>query len=84
MFYFCLGSFFVGMLAVFMQIMPIDRPTYYGETGTMGLKGVNPGLGFRPQIDVEANLISYNPMSEEGNDGYKKFARNIQNFLNSS
>lgn len=80
-FYFCLGSFFVGMLAVFVQIMPKDKPTYYGQDGTISSRGLNPALGFRPQIDVEDNLISINPLVAEGDDGYKKYVKSLQNFL---
>lgn len=81
-FYLCLGSFFVGMLAVFVQIMPTDKPTYFGESGTIASRGLNPALGFRPQIDVEDNLISYNPSIAEGEkNGYKKYVKNLQNFL---
>lgn len=80
-FYLCLGSFFVGMLAVFVQIMPTDKPTYFGESGTISSRGLNPALGFRPQIDVENNLISFNPTEAEGKNGYKKLVRNLGNFL---
>lgn len=81
-FYLGLGSFFVGMLAVFVQIMPTDRPTYFGESGTIASRGLNPALGFRPQIDVEDNLISYKPNVAEGDKkGYKKYVKNLQNFL---
>lgn len=80
-FYLCLGSFFVGMLAVFVQIMPTDKPTYFGESGTISSRGLNPALGFRPQIDVENNVISFNPLLAEDKNGYKKFVRNLDNFL---
>lgn len=81
-FYLCLGSFFVGMLAVFFQIMPKDRPTYFGESGTISSRGLNPALGFRPQVNVEDNLISFNPSIAEGEkNGYKKYVKNLQNFL---
>lgn len=81
-FYACLGAFFIGMLAVFFQIMPLDKPTYYGEESTMARKGLNPGLGFRPQIDVEDNLISFNPQvyDNEGT-GYKTYFDNLKIFL---
>ena len=69
------------MLAVFTQIMPTDKPTYYGESGTIAIKGLNPALGFRPQIDVESNLISYNPKESLG---YKKYANNLKIFLEAS
>lgn len=72
------------MLAIFMKIMPEEIPTYYGESGTIALYGLNPGLGFRPQIDVENNLIRYNPKIEEGDTGYKKHVHNLQNFLDQS
>lgn len=80
-FYACLGSFFIGMLAVFMAQMPKDKPTYYGESSTMNARGVNPGLGFRPQIDVEDSLILYNPTVYEGKFGYKSLVNSLNNFL---
>lgn len=81
-FYTCLGSFFVGMIAVFMQIMPWDRPTYIGEDSVMAMRGLNPGLGFRPQIDVEDSMIKYNPSIVDEKDlGYKKQVSNLKNFL---
>lgn len=80
-FYTCLGSFFIGMLSVFFQIMPVDKPTYYGFESTMHQKGLNPGLGFRPQIDVEDNLIHFNPNVYDG-EGYKPYFDNLKIFLN--
>lgn len=80
-FYACLGAFFIGMLAVFYQIMPVDRPTYYGEESTMAQKGLNPGLGFRPQIDVEDNLISFNPAVYDSASGFKTYTDNLKYFL---
>lgn len=81
-FYFCLGSFFVGMLAVFMRVMPRDVPTYYGTSSTMNARGVNPGLGFRPQIDVEDHLIRFDPtVNDNLNLGKKQYVDNIKYFL---
>jgi sodium/potassium-transporting ATPase subunit beta len=79
-FYFCLASFFIGMLAVFFQIMPMDRPTYFAEESVMSRKGpLNPGLGFRPQIDVEDRMINFNPAVYE--KGYKQYTDNLRNFI---
>ena len=72
------------MLAIFVQLMPENIPTYYGNSGTIALYGLNPGLGFRPQVNVESNLITYNPRVEEGDNGYKKHVHNLHNFLDSS
>jgi hypothetical protein len=84
-FYTCLGSFFVGMLAVFMWQMPLDKPTYWGESSTMNARRLNPGLGFRPQIDVEDHSIIYNPnVVDNPKNGYKQYVRNLENFLNAS
>lgn len=80
-FYACLGSFFIGMLAVFMAIMPVDKPTYYGYSSTMNARVINPGLGFRPQIDVEDSFIHFSTTQYEGKNGYKQFLDNLQNFL---
>lgn len=82
-FYACLGSFFVGMLAVFVSFMPRDKPTYYGESSTMNIRGLNPGLGFRPQIDVEDSTIIFNPLvNEDEKLGQRKYIDNLKNFLN--
>jgi len=81
-FYTCLGSFFVGLLAIFIRFMPTDRPTYIGEQSTMSTRGLNPGLGFRPQVDVEDHLISFNPaVAVNPNTGYQKYVNNLKNFL---
>jgi hypothetical protein len=84
-FFLLLGTFFVGMLAVFMIVMPRDKPTYYGESGTIAVKGLNPALGFRPQIDVESHLISLNLATVESfNADDSIYTRNLVNFLNAS
>ena len=84
-FYACLGSFFVGLLSAFTSFMPADRPSYYGEASTMNIRGLNPGLGFRPQIDVEDSSIIFNPQIAENVDlGYKKYVQNLQHFLDAS
>jgi len=81
-FYTCLGSFFVGLLAAFIRFMPVDRPTYIGTDSTMSVRKLNPGLGFRPQIDVEDHLISINPtQAEHAKFGYMKYFNNLKNFL---
>jgi sodium/potassium-transporting ATPase subunit beta len=70
------------MLAVFVSFMPRDRPTYYGKESTMNIRGLNPGLGFRPQIDVEDHTIIYNPeVKEDINLGHRKYVNNLRNFL---
>lgn len=85
-FYTCLASFFVGMLAVFVSFMPYDKPTYYGSSSTMASSSrLNPGLGFRPQIDVEDSLIMYNPLvADNPTEGYIRHTRNLKNFLDAS
>ena len=83
-FYAFLGGFFIGLLAIFASTMPADRPTYYGESSTMNIRGLNPGLGFRPQIDVEDHLIAFNPENKNDADGYEKFVKNLNLFLEAS
>lgn len=81
-FYTCLASFFVGMLAVFVHFMPRDVPTYVGESSTMSQRGLNPGLGFRPMVDVEDHLINYDPTTIDNPvDGYLRYVRNLKHFL---
>lgn len=83
-FYAGLGAFFVGMLSVFVHFMPKDKPSYYGLESTMNIRGLNPGLGFRPQIDVEDNSIIYNPaVMDDDRLGRRKYVANLNQFLNS-
>ncbi|CAF1158039.1 unnamed protein product [Rotaria sp. Silwood1] len=58
-FYLGLGAFFCTMLAVFMALTPRDRPRYHAKTSCMRTRSIplSPGLGFRPQLDIEKNLI---------------------------
>lgn len=58
-FYLGLAGFFCAMLAVFMLLSPRDAPRYYSESSRMATRSnpLTPGLGFRPQPDVEKSLI---------------------------
>jgi sodium/potassium-transporting ATPase subunit beta len=58
-FYLGLAGFFCAMLAVFMALSPRDRPRYYSESSRMQTRSnpISPGLGFRPQPDIDKNLI---------------------------
>ena len=66
-FYIMLGSFFIGMLAVFAATLSDKIPRYYmakslmasGKDSVNGWIRINPGLGFRPQLDPESPLIAY-------------------------
>lgn len=66
-FYAILGSCFIGMLAVLSRTLDPKVPTYTGISSIMayakdfesGRKSVNPGLGYRPQLDPESSLILY-------------------------
>jgi sodium/potassium-transporting ATPase subunit beta len=66
-FYVMLGSFFIGMLAVFAATLSDKIPRYYmnksimasGKDEVNSLFRINPGLGFRPQLDPESPLIFY-------------------------
>jgi sodium/potassium-transporting ATPase subunit beta len=80
-FYTCLGSFFIGLLAIFYSVMPQDLPTYYGLSSTMNVRGLNPGLGFRPQLDVESHEIRYNPQTYDGKGGIRKYIDNLNIYL---
>lgn len=80
LFYIGLASFYVGLVAVFVSTLSWERPTYYAATSTMsnGIK-INPGLGFRPQLDPEDALIIYR--QKAGDDRLAKLNRSLTNFL---
>lgn len=74
--------------------MPWDKPTYYAESSIMNQAGfgfglgfkLNPGLGFRPQMDVEDSLIRYNPGMLESTTGYgfKQYVDHLKHYLSLS
>ena len=65
-FYLGLGTFFIALLAVFLATLNFQVPTYYSERSTMAsVTRINPGLGFRPQIDPEDGLIAYNVAADD-------------------
>lgn len=72
-FYIWLGSFFVAMLAVFASTLSDRTPRYFFDTSIMssgkdevnGWQRINPGLGFRPQINPESSLIYYSIKSNK-------------------
>lgn len=53
-FYIALAGFFAGLLAIFWQTLPAEKPKYQLDESIIG---TNPGLGFRP-MPPEANLGS--------------------------
>lgn len=86
-FYTALAAFFIGMLAIFVGTLDFQKPTYFDKTSTMNVakdgnnrkNGINPGMGFRPQIDVESASIAYSltPNDEDG----LKYARSLKIYL---
>lgn len=83
-FYTVLGGFFIGMLAVFFAVTPKDKPTYYGVSSIMNsrIATLNPGLGFRPQIDPEDHVILYDPLvSVSRKNGAQRHIDALKNFL---
>lgn len=76
--------------------MSLDHPTYYAESSVMNQAGMglgfgfslNPGLGFRPQIDPEDHQIIYNPKNYESHysdeNGFRQYSDNMRIFLEHS
>lgn len=58
-FYFWLACFFCTMLFIFwaVRIRGQALPVYYNQESVMNYKVVNPGLGFRPHLDPESELV---------------------------
>lgn len=55
------------MVTVLMKMTPKTRPRYYGESSSMngGSSIFSPGLGYRPNGDVQSNLIYVNKSIEQ-------------------
>lgn len=78
-FYSALSSFFVGYLAIYVTISIVnDRPKYVAEESLMASRNkLNPGVGFRPQIEPENILISY----EKNGQNQETLTKNLDLFL---
>lgn len=62
-FYAALAGFFLLCLTIFYQTIDQKTPTYYNKDSVMNFHSVNPGLGFRPQLNPESELIALNTSS---------------------
>ncbi|CAF4322967.1 unnamed protein product, partial [Rotaria sp. Silwood2] len=63
------------MLAVFMGLSPSDHPCYYSKSSYICTHSIplSPNLGFRPQLDIEKNLILFDKYSSRNEvDPYVK------------
>lgn len=80
-FYLGLAGFFCAMLAVFMLLSPRDAPRYYSESSRMATRSnpLTPGLGFRPQPDVEKNII-YAYKNGDADAG-KEYVKSLDQYL---
>lgn len=89
-FYMMVAGIFALMLAIFMAIIDKRMPTYCNEFSVMWQQkvnvdhvGVNPGLGFRPQIDPINTLIRIK--SSERNEShphsYVHYVQLLDDFL---
>lgn len=66
-FYMGLGGFFLLCVYLFSLTLSQTSPTYFLNYGCMGFakdevngrRVINPGLGFRPQINPESRLITF-------------------------
>lgn len=68
-----------------MATLSHDVPRYHAETSVMSTRNkLNPGLGFRPQIDPEDTLIAYsmNPLSTtKFKENFNKLNRSLNIYL---
>lgn len=49
-FYLCLAVFFILLLMIFFYTIDSKTPNYFFKESVMHFRGINPGLGFRPQV----------------------------------
>lgn len=72
LFFMLLGLFISLLLFVFFQFVDPKVPTYYNEESVMNWGGVTPGMGFRPQHDIEDMLLKVNLSEPESKKAYVK------------
>ena len=80
-FYLGLAGFFCAMLAVFMALSPRDRPRYFSDSSRMRTRSnpLSPGLGFRPQPEVDKNLIVIK--KGDNDDEINPYAKSLDQYL---
>lgn len=67
-FYAVLAGFFILLLYLFYHFkIDMKKPNYFYKDSVMNYKGVNPGLGFRPQLDLESELIQISSKEYKNN-----------------
>jgi len=75
------GWIFLCNVSGIMAVSPRDRPRYYSESSRMRTRSnpLSPGLGFRPQPDMEKNLI----LVDKNADNYENdaFIKNLNQYL---
>jgi len=85
-----LAGIFAAMLAIFMAIIDKRQPTYYNEFSVMWQQkievtpvGVNPGLGFRPQLDTFTTLIRIKSSEKNLSHpySYMRYKNSMDDFL---
>jgi len=91
-FYMCLAGLFAVMVAIFMAIIDKRIPTYHNEFSVMWQQkvevthvGVNPGLGFRPQLDPQTTLIRIKSSEKNLSHpySYMRYKNSMDDFLSS-
>lgn len=66
-FYSVLAAFFIIYLFLFYHTLDLKVPKYYNRESVMDYKIVNPGLGFRPHVDPESDLVKISKTSFKSN-----------------
>jgi hypothetical protein len=69
------------MLAVFMALSPRDRPRYFSDSSRMQTRSnpLSPGLGFRPQPEVDKNIIVLKKRIP--NEEINRYAKSLDQYL---
>jgi sodium/potassium-transporting ATPase subunit beta len=77
-FYVFLSAFFILLLMVFYSTLDLKQPRYFNKDSVMNYADVNPGLGFRPQLDPESELIYVN--SSDFKENYQSLDLFMQHY----
>ncbi|TGZ69920.1 hypothetical protein CRM22_003464 [Opisthorchis felineus] len=75
-YYLCLAGFFMGMMMVFLHTqVPDDEPA---RSGMHSILQLQPGVGFRPMVDVQKSLIKF---ARTDPQSFLVYTENIDAFL---
>ncbi|CAF0807334.1 unnamed protein product [Didymodactylos carnosus] len=80
-YYLVLAILFSSCVIFFFMLMDKKIPPKRLESSALALDGLNPGLGFRPQLRMDKTLIAYRTSRKTGKNSVAEYSDNMHEFV---